>query len=555
MDCSLFYSVDPTMYPIPLSRLHLGGAEQRLAGEGVTTLGELLSKIELVPSYLNKVRRLSHEDILCIRNRLNTVSMTLDGIGLIDWDKFDELSEVQSTHTDSAPTTPDHLAEQKAIQDGLRLLPSVTIQSGGQFIDSLPDVLAGLMRARHSPVDDLILEQRILRLPGERLTLEVIASASLPALTRERVRQREAKLLEHLSSLFLGQTAKGVGARIRPSFSLYWQKAAEQLSHSSQLTIYSFVESLSSAWNVDPAEILANLPLILAVLTSKATLPADLRTQINEGPEVFSPIPSSIQGLSLAEFPCGITTGQLAALSLGTADDLWRSLRTGQAPPPTTPIGKGLRNLARALSSASLSNEIGIDWSVYQASMDMDCLPEDDPSDASCFLSNLPEWVERIVERMKLSANSLEIYRARISVARTSRPTLLMLAQTLGTHGPSIKREESIMLRAMNELLVQRELCSSDVCIGRSFLSFWTKAASFFAKSDGDYAAFVRSASISWGVSRDSRPESFEVLWAILSQYPGGRVRRPSSRGDAKQMSMNSDTSGTITLRGFHRLH
>lgn len=518
-------------------------------------MGGLLSNIELVPSYLNKARRLSHEDVLCIRNRLNTVSMTLDGIGLIDWDRFDELSGVQSTHVDATLTTPDHLAEQKSIQDGLQLLPSATIRSGGQFINSLPDVLAGLMHVRHSPVDDLILEQRILRLPGERQTLEEIASASLPALTRERVRQREAKLLEQLSSLFLGQTAKGVGARIRPSFSLYWQKAAEQLSHSSRLTVYCFVESLSSAWNVDPAEILANLPLILAVLTSKATLPAGVRAQINEGPEVFSPIPSGIQGLSLTEFPCGITTGQLAALNIGTADDLWRSLRTGQAPPPTTPIGRGLRNLARALSTAALSNEIGIDWSVYQASMEMDCLPEDDPSDASCFLSNLPEWVERIVERMKLSSNSLEIYRARISVARTSRPTLLMLAQTLGTHGPSIKREESIMLRAMNELLVQRELCSSDVCIGRSFLSFWANAASFFAKSEGNYAEFVRSASISWGVSRGSRPEAFEVLWAILSQYPGGRIRRPSSTGHAKQMSMNSANAGTIKLRGFRRPH
>ncbi len=543
------------MYPVPLSRLHLGDAEQRLAGEGVATLGELLSNIELVPGYLNKIRRLSHEDVLCIRNRLNTVSMTLDSLGLIEWDRFDELSGVQNTHADSSPTTPDHLAEQKSIQDGLHLLPSATIQSGGQFIDSLPDVLAGLMRGRHSPVDDLILEQRILRLPGERLTLEGIASTILPPLTRERVRQREAKLLEHLSSLFLGQSAKGVGVRIRPSFSLYWQKAAEHLSHSTQLTVYCFVESLSSAWNVDPAEILANLPLILAVLTSKATLPADVRTQINEGPEVFSPIPLGIQGLALTEFPCGITTGQLAALSLGTADDLWRSLRTGRAPPPNTPIGKGLRNLARALSTASLSNDTGIDWSVYQASMGMDCLPEDDPTDGSSFLINLPESVERIVERMKLSSNSLEIYRARISVPRTSRPTLLMLAQTLGTHGPSIKREESIMLRAMNELLVQRELCSSDVCIGRTFLSFWRNAASLFAKSDGDYAAFVRSASISWGVSRDSRPEAFEVLWAILSQYPGGRVRRPSSRRETNQMTMNSDTAGTITLRGFHRLH
>ena len=72
-----------------------------------------------------------------------------------------------------------------------------------RFIDSFPEVIDAIIRSRKHEADRLILTERLARQPHERKTLEQVAAAAPGSLTRERIRQRERKVLEKLADCLL----------------------------------------------------------------------------------------------------------------------------------------------------------------------------------------------------------------------------------------------------------------------------------------------------------------------------------------------------------------
>lgn len=554
MDSSLFYIVDSSMHPTPLSRLHLAGADILLCSAGVSTLGDLLSKMEVIPGFLNKLTCLSHEDVLCVRSRLNALTHVLDSNGTVDWIAFDEM--VGPLPSTSSPVDcQDHPVERSCFRDGAPLLPAAKVGSAKEFFHCLGEVLAGLLDTNKSKLDQRILTERILQAPGRQATLEMLAAASVPTITRERVRQRERKLLSLFSSAFMGEVDRRFRVRIRPSFTAYWKKAAEQLSHTQEFTIYEFVDELSDAWQCGYEDVLRNLPLILSVLTTSATFSSQLKEQVSEGQELFSRVPEFARGIALKTVPCGISSDLLAEHRLETMEDLWLSLRTGRAPPSTTALGGKLRRLARALFSGSTTGIGEFDWTAYRASMDISECPRVETRTPNEFMQKLPEQVALLIDRIKLTPHAAQIYRSRIAVDRRKRLTLQQVADDIGTHGPIVKRHESLMLRTLNDLLVEGALCTFDLFIDESFLSNWARAAGVFADSEGNYPAFVSTLSKEWHLDNRSRSESFEVLWAVLSQYPGGRPRRSSLTPIFPRLTGSASTSVVIKLRGFRATH
>lgn len=554
MDASLFYSVDSSMHPTPLSRLRLDGAEITLCSVGVSTLGDLLSRMEITPGFLNKLRCLSHEHVLCVRHRLNALTHALDIDGTVDWMLFDEMVGPAPPVSNSGETQDRHVELACSI-DGTPLLPSAIVASAQEFFDSIGEVIAGLLDIKKSALDQCILTERILQSPGSQATLESLAAASVPMVTRERVRQREAKMLSLFSNAFMGESDRRFRGRVRPSFITYWKKAAEQLSHAPEFTIYEFVDQLSDAWQCGHEDILRNLPLILSVLTTTAALPFELKEQVCGGRELFAPVPEMARGVALRTIPCGISVDHLAVYGLETSEDLWHCLRTGRAPASTTALGRKLRQLARALHSASTSDGERFDWVAYRASMEIPDAPGLDVLDPSEFMLNLPEAVESLIHRIKLPPHALQIYRSRIAVDRRKRRTLQQVADDIGTYGPVVKRHESSILGTLNELLAEGSLCAFDLCIHESFMSNWAVASTFFAQSEGDYHQFVSGLSREWNLEGRYRPESFEVLWAVLSQYPGGRPRRSVCTPVPAPRASSASASAVIKLRGFRATH
>src|SRR5690606_15435394 len=150
----------------------------------------------------------------------------------------------------------------------------------------------------------------------------------------------------------------------------------------------------------------------------------------------------------------------------------------------------------------ALSDDGRIDWPRYAQAMGLASLPEVDPASPAQFLANLSHDMEAIVRINAISARATQILKVRIAVPRTSRLTLAEAAALLGTHGPTIKREESLLLAALNDQLIDRDFTRSRVRYGPRFLDYWADAALIHHECGGSFAVFCALVSERWEVSR-----------------------------------------------------
>src|SRR5262249_49725728 len=145
--------------------------------------------------------------------------------GTIDWQKFSETS-------------------------GLQLLPATPVLSGKEFLDVLPNVLEAL---RHYLPDDGyrdILTNRLMLGPQDQMTLTEIGLRSDPVVTRERVRQKEKKLLSQLSGALIWDRDGPLGIQFHPTFTAWWRMAAVEFEGVIEIDFSEFVGRLASTWNV-----------------------------------------------------------------------------------------------------------------------------------------------------------------------------------------------------------------------------------------------------------------------------------------------------------------
>ena len=151
------------------------------------------------------------------------------------------------------------------------------------------------------------------------------------------------------------------------------------------------------------------------------------------------------------------------------------------------------------------------------------------------------------------SGRAAGIFQLRTSRPRAERPTLERIAQLLGGHGSTIKREETDLLNTLHAQLVAGDFLHSRVLFPPQFLAWWRRARYFFERSGADYDRFCGLLADEWGVPVSLVMPNAEGLWAVLTRYPSGR-RTVSGRTRSVPLPA-AFTGGTIVLRGFRRAH
>lgn len=439
-----------------------------------------------------------------------------------------------------------------AVACGFELVPSSDPEAESDFLASFPEVIEAIIRYHENAVDRLILTERLQKAPGERMTLQEVAQAAPITVTRERVRQRQEAMLRSISNALLLDDYRELDFHFRDSFAEPWKQARKLFGEKTRISFGQFVEGLQQVWRANLADMLPNLPFITSILTSKAELPRHLRRGLKLHPRLLEGFDDRTANFPLTWLPLGKYHNVVAACGVETVGGLVEAAKSGRLPDPGSSPARRCDEILLALGE-SLNDEGSIDWTRFGNVLGMPLLPIEERVTATEFLAILNEDIEGVVRGSAFSIRAADIFRMRTCQPQETRKTLDQVARMLKTHGPSVKREESILLQELYTQLVMHDFTDSSVIYRPGYLRWWREAKQCFAASPTNYREFCDALGCRWDLPTPFVRKRADVLWAVFTRYPNGG--RGNTRPPASTAPILPFDGGTVVLRGFRREH
>lgn len=558
---SIFFMLSREARATSVIFLGIGRVAIFLESIGLVTLGDLLRQVELDSGGFRKIPGVSPEDEMHLRKCLSLVELNIDSRGDVAWDDYSRAMGLLGYSQKESPVVSigsKDIVFSDSDSEGDwpgAPVPAREIANGFDFILALPEVIEAIVASRENEADRAILVERLICPLGQRKTLEQVASLQTFPITRERIRQRESKLLAQLCDAFLHGRFRRLGVSFRPSFICYWKIAAEQFGDAERISFNHFIEGLETAWGVPAEQIFDHLPIIASVLTRKAVFPESLRTNMRRGFKIYRKINDADAGVPVTMLAVGRAADDLSDIGIETIGELFEAARGADGFGLNRASGQTVEKVISALVEA-LGDDGRIDWRYYQKKLGLVRLPLHSPLSAEEFLATLNEGLVDVIRTNKYTLRASEIFRRRIAVPRMLRPTLAETAENLGTHGSSIKREESVLLSGLNDQLVARDMTHSSVAFCQRYLGYWAEAENAYLNCSGDFRVFCSIVASRWNLEPGHSLDGAETLWAVINRYPGGRPPRKRKRGVAIRARQGaSELVGIVMLRGFRRVH
>ncbi len=435
---------------------------------------------------------------------------------------------------------------------GIPLLPDdYSVPTGKGFLRSIPAFLDALADRQPDAVSRAVLRDRICRTPDAQKTLEDIARLVAPPLTRERVRQKEAKLLRELTGGLLNDEYDTLGIHFHPDFSRWWRKAADALAELDEIEVATFVDILCKTWEVPQAEVMEHLPAIVAIVTGEPQMSGGFRAAAQINARLFGTLSDSLESLSVHRLRLGKYADPLAEAGFSTVASLVGGLRSGTISRAGATVGRRAAAHLEVIAPC-ITSEGAIDWPAYRDALDLRILPASPRESPADFLKNLRDDVEQLLHRHAVTKRSEEIFRLRTGRDAAERMTLQQVADELGTHLPTIKREETVLLKWLDDVVVSRDFSRLEVWLDGNWLYRWNEARAIFEAAENGYEQFAENLSRHWRVPSQIVNLGAPAIWAVLTGYPDGRR---SGWKPVAAVPIDSPSLGVIRLKGFRRLH
>lgn len=428
---------------------------------------------------------------------------------------------------------------------GLPLVPASGIESGREFITGLHQTILDFADSLADPMLRDIVKLRLIQRPQDQSTLEEIAARHVPLVSRERVRQKEKKLLRQMAGALVWGEDHGLRVHFHPQFRNWWKRAADEFLDSEDIAVDQFISRLAAVWNAEVDLLIPNLPIVLAIVTGEPQMPLAYRTTLRVNSVLFGLCPEA-RSIPIRLLRLGKRSAQLEQQGIRTLGDLVELAKQGGA---SKDVLDHLDILANCLSEGQLC------WKRYCAALRLDTFPADFRDDADNFVRTFSASVVSMLERLQPTARAAWIFRERTCVNQAERPTLEQAAIRLGTVGPSVKREETVLLESLNDVLVEREFGALPFWIDESWLSWFARAAEAYRQSEKDYGRFMTELARQLCLDQTAVREAAPALWAILTGYPTGRKRGRRRSALAHDQLHAVIEPMRIRLRGFQRLH
>ena len=506
-----------------IGNLHLGPKAKLLEEAGFRTLGDLKDIDAVILMGIPSVGRRTAEAVVRLRVALREAILP---DGEIDWPRY-------------------------CATAGIPLIPASTPADGETFIQSLEPFFRTLAAAVDDDVCATILLDRICRPPDSQKTLEQIGATAVPPLTRERVRQKERKLLGQITGGLLNDRYDGLCIHFHPGFARWWRDAADALADADDIEVSSFVDLLASVWGISPDSVTSQLPSLVAVVTGEPQMAAGFRSYIRVDPRLFAECCHDLRETKVLKLRFGKAAVRLADGGLEDVGSVIELLRSGRLERVGgTTAKRAAEHLGLITSCIDTHGRVG--WEAYRATLGLSCLPEAPPRSPAAFVATLAETVERLLSAHQVTLRAADIFRYRTGLDAESRMTLQQASEALGTYASTIKREETLFLAWLNDVLVSREFWMLEVWLDSAWLAYWAEAMEIFERSDNEYVRFVDNLAWGWRLTGREIRAAAPSLWAVFTGYPDGR---PSRHRSAIPVSEDTSETGRIRLQGFRRTH
>lgn len=516
---------------LPIGVLHLGMKTAALERAGFRTVGDLANvsrdQIIRIPKLGSRTADLLTTNRLALLEASDTETGT-------DWDTYCNKIDIKLLPCRDRPG------------------------SGTEFLGCLPDFLNEVADSLADQVFSAILRERICQPPDRQKTLDEIAVTRTPPVTRERIRQKEKKLLEQLSGGLLNDSYGALGIHFRPEFSYWWKRAADCLSHLEEIEFADFVDFLSAEWEVSDAAVIAQLPAILAIVTGEPQMSGEFRAASRVDPRLFGVLNNQVLSLPLNRLRLGRHAERLTEDGSKTVGDIVERLRDGSLRTRGLKAADAAAQHANLLASCLREDGL-IDWQSYRKANALACLPSSPMANAGEFVATLRQTVSELLTACHITKRAPDIYRLRTSRTLGSQLTLQSVAEALDTHLPTVKREETVFLRFLNGVLIGHDFSRLPVWLDDSWLQYWDEARSSYSAVTNDSGQFSQNLAWKWRLTIHEIEKAAPTIWAVLSGYPGDR----RSRGTVSKPPPVSEIAapapqlpaGRIRLRGFRRVH
>jgi hypothetical protein len=509
---------------IPVGILHCGVKEAAIRHAGFRLVSDLDG---VAPERLLSIPSIGRRTVEPMFERRDALRAAIRSDGLIDWEQY----------CDAA---------------GLGLAPlELRPASGREFLACLGEVLDELAGMLEDEITAVILRERICRAPASQRTLDDIADLTSPRVTRERIRQKEKFLLRQLTGGLLSDVYHGLDIHFHPDFSRWWRMASERLAGYDELGFVELIELLAEVWDADVSAVVRNMPIILAVITGDPQMPAEFRAAIAIDHRWYGDVPSSLSDTKVLKLRLGKDAEAVTAQNLNSVADLAAAFRGGRPHMFTAAVSSRVLSHMNLMASC-FTSEGYFDWKSYQTALGLETVPAGPPSDAAEFAKSLTDHVREILRTSKVTGRAPEIFDLRTSRSPETRMTLHQLADALASHGPSIKREETVFLQYLHDVLVEGEFYSLPIWVEESWLTYWKDAARAFRIAGSEYESFADYLAWQWRLRPSDLAPAMPTIWAVLTGYPNGRPHRGAA---AARQSETSVPLGRIRLQGFRRLH
>lgn len=511
--------------------LHLGVKTVLLQQEGFQTIGDLalLTRAEILRIPAMGWRTADR----LIENRLALFAASDAETG-IDWEKYCETT-------------------------GIALLPRLHRPgSGEEFLRCLPDFLNDVADNLDDELFSVILRERICQSPGRRKTLEQIASTTSPSVTREWIRQKESKLLRLLSGGLLNDNYGALDIHFRPEFSLWWKLASDYFAHLEEIDFSDFVNALSDLWGVPNDSVIAQLPIIVAIVTGEPQMSGEFRAASRVDSRLFGALNDELISLPLCRLRIGSYAARLAEQGSETVGDLIARLREGSIQSGDGKVADVAVQHINLLASC-LCDDGSVDWLSYRKANALGCLPASPVLNAGEFVASVRPVVSELLAACSVTKRASEIYLLRTSRAPSSQLTLKSVADSLATHLPTVKREETTFLGFLNRVFMVHDFSNLPVWLDDSWLGYWDAARACYEAYSCDFGRFSENLASNWHLTETEVSGAMPTIWAVLSGYPTDRRSKKATRREAGEAAYFASVPkllvGQVHLRGFRRVH
>lgn len=529
---------------LAIGSLHLGAKAKKLTEEGYDTVGRLASASNAT---LLNIPGMGQRSVDRIDNALSAILAAQEIDGTIDWDKF-------------------------CCAVGVRLFPESSHSSDfADVLASLPAVLSEAFETCESVEDHLILTKRIMAAPKDRLTLEAVSELFQAKVTRERVRQKEAKILSRLARGLVADDYARAPYRFRGEFTQPWKLASAFFStYDDDISFNDFVHGLEKAWGIPRREFSAVLPLITAIISGELPSGEDFRSAILFDTSHLRKGEFPVARLQLHMLQVKKSAAAMRKQGIGTVGGFLKAVTTGRIAVSdsshTRKVYDNIRLLAKCTDRDGL-----MDWWRYAELSGVPFLPIEEVNDPRKFLDCIIPTSVSVLNSRQLSSRAAAIFSQRTAVHLRDRPTTEAMATRLGGLGVTIKMTESKLLKFLREVFVEKNVAIATVHLSAAFLEQWSFVEECFPHWEQDTDRVLVRLAEGWGLEQSAVAPFMPAIVAIISGYPLGRLARhhrlqkteqqepasidTTSDFEAHDAAADEPIPQRIVLRGFRRQH